>query len=287
VAGSLGTCTTVASGQPHGSRAACAGSGTCAGSCNGSSATACGYPGSTVQCVAGNCNTATGEITPARFCNGTGTCSAAGATTTCSVYNCDPSTLMCRTSCSSDAHCVLPSVCTEAFSACGPTCFVAGTPVDTEQGPRAIETLRPGEKVRTFDELTGESSYAPVAYVEKRMAPALVRLTLPSGAPIVTSPEHQIWVVGSGWVRAAELELGDELMGAAPGTLAVTGLESVTPEAAGFDTVAGEGVAVYNVVVKGSPTYYVGEPAVLVHTCDYLNFSALPVAEMPARAVAP
>ncbi len=53
-------------------------------------------------------------------------------------------------------------------------CFVAGTPIDTASGPRAIETLRPGDLVRTLDHglqplrwigvrrVTGLGSFAPV-----------------------------------------------------------------------------------------------------------------------------
>src|SRR5207237_8632575 len=79
IPGSSGTCTTVTSGAPHGTRAACTSDGSaCGGSCNGTSAIACGYPGGSTQCRGASCSA--GTATPARSCNGPGSCAAAAAT---------------------------------------------------------------------------------------------------------------------------------------------------------------------------------------------------------------
>src|SRR5262249_5953565 len=43
VGGSVGTCTTVTSGPPHGGRLRCDGVGACQATCDGKSATACGF----------------------------------------------------------------------------------------------------------------------------------------------------------------------------------------------------------------------------------------------------
>lgn len=77
-----GTCTTVASGQPVGTRPACTNAGaTCGGTCSGSSGTACYYPGTSQTCGNPSCSSdGTGTVTPA--CNGSGACNSS-ATTSC------------------------------------------------------------------------------------------------------------------------------------------------------------------------------------------------------------
>jgi hypothetical protein len=186
----------------------------------------------------------------ARGCDGGGGC-AAGTSTTCSTGGCTD-------------------------GACG-TCFVAGTLVDTETGLRPIETIRSGERVRTYDELTGQSSYRKVIERERRLTHGLVHLTFASGATITVSPEHQMWVQDTGWVRAGNLTLDDSLLSAQGSPVALKTLETAAPDAGSV----AEGVEVFNLLVEQSPTYFVGADAVLVHSCDYLNFSALDPAEAP------
>ncbi len=86
VAGSLGTCTTLISGDtPHSGRVACAGSGLCQGTCNGSS-TLCSYPGAETTCVQASC---TGQTaTMAASCAGNGACATA-TTKPCNGYGCN------------------------------------------------------------------------------------------------------------------------------------------------------------------------------------------------------
>ncbi len=76
---SPGTCAPV-TGAPVGARQACAGSGACAGSCDGSSAKACAFPGATKVCAEPGCTD--GAESAASTCDGTGKCSP-GATTSC------------------------------------------------------------------------------------------------------------------------------------------------------------------------------------------------------------
>ncbi|MFO0608769.1 MAG: dickkopf-related protein [Polyangiales bacterium] len=100
VEGSAGTCTPTM-GAPRGSRPACAGMGSCAGTCDGSSRTACAYPGSSVECRAASC--ADGVATNRGTCDGAGLCSNA-TTTQCRPYTCDGN--QCRSSCTTAADCV-------------------------------------------------------------------------------------------------------------------------------------------------------------------------------------
>jgi len=102
---SVGTCKLV-TGAPRGTRAACSGTGTCAGSCNGSLA-ACSYPSTSVVCAAATC--IGGISTGAALCNGTGTCNAAPASTNCAPFNCGATS--CKTTCTTDTDCVSSAYC--------------------------------------------------------------------------------------------------------------------------------------------------------------------------------
>ena len=82
---SVGTCTTVPSGDPRGTRTPCTGTGKCKGQCDGSSATACKMPGNTTVCQTESC--IDGQHTPESVCNGSGTCPGQTAST-CSAGSC-------------------------------------------------------------------------------------------------------------------------------------------------------------------------------------------------------
>jgi hypothetical protein len=69
--GAPGQCAQVGSGPPHGDRTPCTGTGACAGSCDGTSRTACGFPGGLVTC-SGTCPG--GGLTVPGVCDGNGGC---------------------------------------------------------------------------------------------------------------------------------------------------------------------------------------------------------------------
>ncbi|MFN6977499.1 MAG: Hint domain-containing protein [Gemmobacter sp.] len=78
-----------------------------------------------------------------------------------------------------------------------PTCFTLGTPIDTPQGPRPIETLRPGDRVLTRDNgarpiaWVGGSAYAARAlWADPRLAPIRIR----AGAIAPGVPQQDLWV---------------------------------------------------------------------------------------------
>jgi ribonucleoside-diphosphate reductase alpha chain len=111
------------------------------------------------------------------------------------------------------------------------SCFPAGTPVDTPDGPRAIETLQAGDRVLSHD-----GSYSAVeAVVENPNDHALVSIShFGHGEPIRCTPEHPIlvWttrevetlIEGDGadpfngfvWLAAKDIEPTDFIVTAAP-----------------------------------------------------------------------
>lgn len=99
VAGFEGQCVAI-SGQPHGDRPACGGTGACAGACEASQPESCMYPGTSVQCAEAACSN--GQQQSAAFCDGTGTCQAPQQTD-CGPYLC--SGTQCLTSCETSGDC--------------------------------------------------------------------------------------------------------------------------------------------------------------------------------------
>ena len=117
VAGSLGTCINVPEGQDPRNVCVDAGAATCGfdGACNGSGACRLHSPGT--PCTPAICSGST--FTPARTCNGTGTCQTA-TTSSCQPYACGASA--CRTSCTSNADCRSPNIC--VGTSCMPNPFL-------------------------------------------------------------------------------------------------------------------------------------------------------------------
>jgi hypothetical protein len=109
-AGSLGTCKVVPAGQDPLNQCADMGAASCKtdGACDG--AGACRQYANGTICVAATC--ATNTFTPARTCNGTGTCGTSAAAN-CGRYVCNASG--CITSCTSNADCVSPLLCSGGF----------------------------------------------------------------------------------------------------------------------------------------------------------------------------
>ena len=116
MAGTAGTCTLVPAGVDPLGQCADSGATTCGtdGACDGGGA--CRLYASGTICVAGSCTGST--FTPARTCNGTGTCQSTTASS-CGTYTCGSG--VCKTSCSVDADCVTPNVCVTGVCTKKPT----------------------------------------------------------------------------------------------------------------------------------------------------------------------
>jgi hypothetical protein len=101
ISGHEGTCTPVTSGQPHGSRTGCGGTGGCAGACAPGQTQSCTFPA--IACGGGTCSG--GSNTPQVFCTG-GMCPSLHATSCPGNLACNTSGNGCLTgTCSSDGDC--------------------------------------------------------------------------------------------------------------------------------------------------------------------------------------
>ncbi len=114
---SAGVCSRVASGAPKGTRTACAGSGECAGSCNGSSDTQCSFPSTSTTCSNASLQSCSADLGSAigPVCNGKGACSSTASTPCGSLKYCSSNTCVGKlsngSSCTSAAQCT-GGVCT-------------------------------------------------------------------------------------------------------------------------------------------------------------------------------
>ncbi|TVQ02917.1 MAG: hypothetical protein EA381_02370 [Planctomycetaceae bacterium] len=130
-------------------------------------------------------------------------------------------------------------------------CFVAGTPVMTQQGTRPIEQVAVGDLVLSRDIPTGRLGWEPVLKVTSQPPKETVTLVL-DNEELTCTPGHLFWVSGEGWKKAAEIEASDWLHGASE-PVQVTGKNA-----------SGNQVT-YNLQVHNQRTYFVGQGLILSH----------------------
>ena len=98
--GNAGVCVPV-TGAPVAPRPSCGGSGTCAGTCDGTNAAECAFPGSAVICS----TSCAGGGTTTSTCDAAGHC-VPGPALACAPYACDQDAKACKTSCVTKSDCV-------------------------------------------------------------------------------------------------------------------------------------------------------------------------------------
>jgi RHS repeat-associated protein len=133
-------------------------------------------------------------------------------------------------------------------------CFAAGTPVRMADGTtKPIDQVKEGDEVESRDARTGKTEAKRVSATVAKRVDDLVTLTLADakGVPetVVCTPNHPFYVPDKGFVPAGELAVGEHVAAFAGPALTVMATASSKPEG---------GVAVYNLVVEGDHTYFVG-----------------------------
>jgi hypothetical protein len=154
------------------------------------------------------------------------------------------------------------------------TCFVAGTPVRTLDGPKPIEAIQVGDQVLSQDATTGALGFQAVVFLHHNPPGKTLRVSLSDGESVVCSVYHRFWRANLGWAMARELKSGDTLR-------TLGGLVKVDKVEA--DTVQ----PLYNLDVSGPRSFFVGTSNVLVHDNTLPDhrlkpFDALPVVEQSA-----
>jgi hypothetical protein len=129
------------------------------------------------------------------------------------------------------------------------SCFAAGTPVWTDQGPVAIEKIAVGDRVLSKDIETGALAYRPVLKTTVRPPNELTTLRLKNESVVCTSG-HLFWESGRGWVRARDLT-------------SQTLLHTVTGNTPIWSIQKGQTGKAHNLVVADFHTYFVGKTGLL------------------------
>lgn len=137
-----------------------------------------------------------------------------------------------------------------------PECFVAGTPVITQTGPQAIETILPGDLVLNRDMISGALRWQPVLKRTQRPPGKTLAITVGDSSDKIEtyrcSTGHLFWVSGLGWKKASELQPGQILHGA-KSPIRITSVE------------AQPAAQTYNLEVADAPNYFVGQHMILTH----------------------
>jgi pretoxin HINT domain-containing protein len=133
----------------------------------------------------------------------------------------------------------------------GGGCFVRGTKTFTSNGPVAIETVRPGVEVWTYDAASQKPALRQVLHAFEHRATEILILDFGSETLRCTAP-HRFYT--GVWTAAAKLRIGQRVLSRAGKWLSLQGVTRIThPQ------------PVFNLSVEGLHNYFVGRAALLVH----------------------
>ncbi len=160
-----------------------------------------------------------------------------------------------------------------------PKCFVAGTPVHTENGLKPIEEVAVGDRVWAFDRQGQEWRLCPVVQTFRNIsAGRLAAVRLSSGEKLTGTDGHAVWVIEGEELddRGRPDHGADELAGPTPGRwVPLGGLrvgDAVLTRAGVARVAAMESFAdpqpVYNLEVDGLHAYAVGTVGLLAHNSN-------------------
>ncbi len=152
-------------------------------------------------------------------------------------------------------------------------CLIAGTQVQTECGPKPVESIRTGDLVLSQDVETGELSLKPVLQATQRPPAKTLRFST-AGGEIQATLGHYWWVAGQGWLRTKELEVG-MMLHHATGASRIQSIEQVA-----------EPVKTFNLIVADNHTYFVGPERLLSNDATELSPTLKVVPGLPVASLA-
>lgn len=148
----------------------------------------------------------------------------------------------------------------------------------TPSGYRNIEELRAGDEVLSYNEHTKRLEVQTVAQTFIRKTDRVYTLVYDTGTKLQTTATHPFYIEGKGWVKAADLHIGDDsLLAGEVSPLDIYGgarLQNVSYRQSKQGVIVGITVeerpeTVYNFEVNETHTYLVGESDVVVHNAGY------------------
>lgn len=131
-------------------------------------------------------------------------------------------------------------------------CFPAGTKINTDSGLKNIEEIKTGDKVWSYNELTGETGLQKIIRTMVRESDHIIELYTEEEI-IETTVEHP-FLTEDGWKDAADLQTGDKIKSKNKEDIEIKDIKfSYKPK------------KVYNFEVSNWHTYFVGTLTWLVH----------------------
>lgn len=140
-------------------------------------------------------------------------------------------------------------------------CFIAGTLVTTDKGPKPIEEIQVGDKVLAKDDKTGDIQFKNVNHLFKKETE--ITYTVKVGKEkIITTPDHPFWIKDRGWVEAEYLRTNDLLTTSSGQWLPIKDI-----------VIEQQKIIVYNFEVDEYHSYFVSNLDIWVHNdCSrYVN----------------
>ncbi len=137
-------------------------------------------------------------------------------------------------------------------------CFVAGTKVLTENGYKNIELINKGEKVYSYNLNTNELELKLVTgtIVSSTNKTIIIKI---NGKELEMSERHELYIIDKGWVRAYDLEVGDEMLDSNGKVVKIENIKEKYYE---------KEIPIYNLTVDGNHNYFVTDIQVLVHNAS-------------------
>ena len=136
------------------------------------------------------------------------------------------------------------------------TCFVAGTLVHTDRGLVAIESIRVGDRVRSWNEDTRVESYNMVTELIRHDVQMTYDVEFSGGQTLGATWNHP-FRIDDRWVETKDLKAGDQGFLVGGERIGVAAIRERR-----------EATTVFNIEVENDHTYFVGEIGVLVHNYD-------------------
>jgi RHS repeat-associated protein len=142
------------------------------------------------------------------------------------------------------------------LKSCGGKCFEGGTLIKMADGSmKHISEIRCGDLVLSHNMRSGKNEARQVEFVFDAKTRAVIELELTNGDTIKTTDRHPIYVEGQGFLPVIKLRSGRSYLADTNGDHC--GISSIFAR-------TNRSCRVYNLLVDGTHTYYVGKAGVLV-----------------------
>jgi hypothetical protein len=136
--------------------------------------------------------------------------------------------------------------------------------VRTADGPRPIESIRPGDRVLTQNTTTGSIDFSPVLTAYHNPPNQTLKIQLQDrDDSVVATGIHRFWKVGQGWVMARDLKPGDTLRAIG----GIARVASVEPD---------QKQPVFNLRVADGQNFFVGNLGLLAHDNSLVDPAVTP-----------